>query len=138
MKNRNLLYQFTISGRKITPRLLTPNFESIPAGKKLNDIPGQNIHSTRRNNQLVHFLPDDQNNFQPRYNSKLGACKLEKANMNGSTRRHNTVPRIDFQSITNADPPGKISNHFCGQFSARVENCMLPHRGRFCPWNNIL
>ena len=30
-----------LSGRKITPRLLTPNFESIPAGKKLNDIPGK-------------------------------------------------------------------------------------------------
>ena len=117
-----------LSGRKITPRLLTPNFESIPAGKKLNDIPGQNIHSTRRNNQLVHFLPDDQNNFQPRYNSKLGACKLEKANSNGSTRRGNSIPRIDFQSITSADPPGKISNHFCGQFSARAKIACPPIR----------
>ena len=115
-----------ISGRKITPRLLTPNFESIPACEKLNDIPGQNIHSTRRNNQLIHFLPDDQNNFQPRYNSKLGACKLKKANSNGSTRRGNSILRIGFQSITSTDSHGKILNHFCDQFSARAKIACSP------------
>ena len=111
------------SGRKITPRLLTPNFESIPAGKKLNDIPGQNIHSTRRNNQVIHFLPDEQNNFQPCNKFNMEVCKLEKPNMNVSKLPHNTVFRIGLKPVINADSPCKHPSHFSGQFSAwsRIE-----------------
>ena len=115
--------------RKNTPRF-TPNFESTPVGKKLCDIPEQKISYTIGNPQIFHFFPDGKNMFHllPRYNSKLGACKLEKANSNGSTRRGNSIPRIDFQSITSADPPCKISNHFCGQFSARAKIACPPLR----------
>ena len=115
-----------LSGRKITPRLLTPNFESIPAGKKLNDIPGQNIHSTKRNIQLVHFLPDDQNNLQPRNKFNLAGRKLEKPNMNVSKLPHNTVFRICFKPVINADSPCKDPSHISGQFSARAKIACSP------------
>ena len=107
-----------LSGRKITPRLLTPNFESIPVGKKLNDISGQNIHSTKRNIQLVHFLQDDQSNFQPRNKFNLAGRKLEKPNMNVSKLPHNTVFRIGFKPVINADSPCKDPSHISGQLSA--------------------
>ncbi len=118
--------------RKNTPRF-TPNFESTPVGKKLCDIPEQKISYTIGNPQIFHFFPDGKNMFHllPRYNSKLGACKLKKANSNGSTRRGNSIPRTDLQSIKSADPPGKVSNHFCNKISARAKIPCPPMKG-FC------
>ena len=119
--------------RKITPRLLTPNFESTPIGKKLCDISEQKISYTIRNPQIIQFFPDGQNMFHllPRYKSKLGVCKLKKSNSNGSTRRGNSIPRTGLQSIKSADPPGKVSNHFCNKISARARIPCPPMKG-FC------